>query len=100
MTPALAQAIEAGMMLRLPSRRRADLRARRHSLAVARSAPAFSRAICSASTSRETVRIGAAAPASGEGFAFEEFVDADHHTLAAFDRSSRRVLDSTSCRFM
>ena len=93
MTPALAQAIDAGMMLRVAGGGAFEFGERRlHGLGVARARQAFSRSICSRSASSDTVRIASMPPVSGEGSRFEIAVDADDDLLAALDRfQPRRV---------
>ena len=61
---------------------------------------AFSRSICSASASSETVRIASTPPVSGEGSLSRYLLTPTTICSPRSIASSRAVLDSTSCRFM
>ena len=100
-TPALAQTIEAGMMLR-PSRA-----ACRNSLSAASTAfwsrsarQALSRAICSASTPCGTVRIASSPADSGDGSVSLNLLTPTTIRSPRSIASTRCELLSTSCPFM
>ena len=100
-TPALAQAIEAGMMLRF------DCAARRNSASAASTALASraarhsrSLAICSASTSGDTVRIEPSPAASGDGSVSVKRLTPTTICSPRSIASTRRALLSTSWDFM
>ena len=91
-TPALAQAIDGGMMLRARGRRALEFGERvGHGACLSRAArQALSRSSWSRSASSETVMIEFDAAGERRGLGLEIFVDADHDLLAALDRFQPR----------
>ena len=100
-TPALAQAIEAGMMLPWPAAARLS-----SASAAATAAGVALRTPCLQSLDLAGLGLGRnrhdGIDAAGQRrrLALEIFVDADHDLIAALDRLEPRGVESTSARFM
>jgi hypothetical protein len=100
-TPALAQATEAGMTLRFSrAAARSSLSAAATAFGSRAARHAVRRSICSASACGETVTIISAEPASGEGSLSTKRLTPTTVCSPRSIASMRRVFDSTSCCFM